>query len=102
MVPDVSAIDRSYCIADDLMAFLHIAHKYNFSFEGLRRLAGPAGFDIRRLKPDPKIPISWSLMPELWIEFVPTAAFNDSPTPPARLEDEGHGAQMLNYLRRTE
>ena len=102
IVPDVSGIDRSNFIAGDLMAFLHIAHKYNFSFEGLRRLAVRAGFDIRRVKPDPKIPTSWSLMPELWIEFVPAAAFNDSPTPPATLEDEGHGAQMLNYLRRTE
>ncbi len=102
MVPDVSSIDRSKFIAGDLLIFLHIAHKYNFSFEGLRRLAARAGFDIRRLKPDPKMQTGWSQMPELWVEFVPAAASNDLLTLPATLEGKSHGAKMFNYLRRTE
>ena len=102
IVPDVSRIDRSSFLAGDLLVFLHIAHKYNFSFEGLRRLAVRAGFDLRRLKPDANIPTPWALMPELWVEFVPAAAFHDSLTSPATLEGERHGAEMLNYLRRTE
>ena len=101
IVPDVSRIDRSTFIAGDLLVFLHIAHKYNFSVEGLRRLAVRAGLNMRRLEPDPKIQTSWSVMPELWIEFAP-AAFDESPTLPTTLEVENHGARMLNYLRRTE
>jgi SAM-dependent methyltransferase len=102
IVPDVSRIDRSTFIGGDLLVFLHIAHKYNFSFEGLRRLAIRAGFDIRRMEPDSRIPTPWSGMGELWIEFVPSAALSDSPKRPATLEHENYGAQMLNYLKRTE
>ena len=34
VVPDVSRIDSFTVPAGDLIQFLHIAHKYNFSFEG--------------------------------------------------------------------
>lgn len=99
IVPDVSRIDRSRSLLGDLLIFLHIAHKYNFSVEGLRRLASRAGFNMRTLRPDPNIQTHWSHMPELWVEFVPAAAGD---TQLSATEVGTHGEKMLRYLRRTE
>jgi SAM-dependent methyltransferase len=102
IVPDVSGIDRYPYPAGDLLQFLHIAHKYNFSFAGLRRLAGEGGYQVRRLTPDPKIQTPTSHSPELWLEFT----FGENATRPgmesARPAEDAQGGKMLQYLRRTE
>jgi SAM-dependent methyltransferase len=99
-VPDVSKIDSFACPAGDLMQFLHIAHKYNFSFEGIRRLGRRASYRVGRLAPDPKIQTPHSIMPELWIELVvDEVAESQSESVLARRD---HGDEMLKYLRRTE
>jgi SAM-dependent methyltransferase len=98
IVPDVSAIDRFTCPAGDLVQFLHIAHKYNFSFEGLRRLGRKARYRANRLTPNPDIQTSSSLMPELWIEFTV-----DEDAAEERENDvDKSGSQMLEYLKHTE
>ena len=96
VVPDVSRIDSFTVPAGDLIQFLHIAHKYNFSFEGIRRLSAQAGYRVRRITPDPRIQTSHSIMPELWIELTPV----DSPQDVS--ERTRQGDKMLHYLKRTE
>jgi len=102
IVPDVSRIDSFACPAGDLLQFLHVAHKYNFSFEGLRRLGGQEAFEVRRLTPDPKIKTPCSHMPELWVELVN----DDVAAGPKRVSvipaAVSHGNKMLQYLKRTE
>lgn len=102
IVPDVSRIDSFAYPAGDLLQFLHIAHKYNFSFEGLRRVGGKTGYYVNRLTPDPGIQTPCSHMPELWVELVlhdiTTASVVSAHTPPGN----GHGRKLLSYLRRTE
>ena len=102
IVPDVSGIDSYVYPAGDLLQFLHIAHKYNFSFEGIRRLAGQGRYQVRRLNPDPKIQTPTSHSPELWLELVvdeiATGPESESAIPAA----DSHGNKMLQYLRRTE
>ena len=96
IVPDVSRIDSFTVPAGDLIQFLHIAHKYNFSFEGIRKLSAQGGYDVQRMTPDPKIQTSHSIMPELWIELMIS-------TSPQRVsERSGQGQKMLQYLKRTE
>lgn len=97
VVPDVSRIDRFAVPDGDLMVFIHIAHKYNFTFEGLRRLCARAGYAVGPLSPDASIQTSASVMPELWAEMRES---------PGGAEAEGVGADagegMLKYLRATE
>jgi hypothetical protein len=100
IVPDVSRIDSFACPAGDLLQFLHVAHKYNFSFEGLRRLGGGGSYQVRRLTPDPKMKTPCSHMPELWVELV----VDEVTAGPASLTPtvESDGNKMAEYLRRTE
>lgn len=96
VVPDVSRIGSFAYPAGDLLPFLHVAHKYNFSFEGMRRLGLRAGYAVGRLRPDPKIQTPCSHMPELWVSMRASAGAETRPG--AR----DSGARMLKYLRRTE
>jgi len=102
IVPDVSRIDSFACPAGDLLQFLHIAHKYNFSFEGLRRLGGRAGYQVGRLTPDPRMKTPCSHMPELWVEL----AAHDVATGPDQTSfmatAGSDGNHVIEYLRRTE
>jgi len=102
IVPDLKGIDSFIYPAGDLLQVLHIAHKYNFSLEGLRRLGNQGGYQIRRLIPDPKIQTPTSHSPEIWLELIEdriaTRPENNSATP----ADESQGHKMLQYLRRTE
>jgi Methyltransferase domain len=96
VVPDVSRIDSFTVPAGDLIQFLHIAHKYNFSFEGIRKLSVQGGYHVQRMTPDPKIQTSHSIMPELWIELT------ISTSPQRVAEQSSQGDKMLRYLQRTE
>ncbi|HEY2961165.1 MAG TPA: class I SAM-dependent methyltransferase [Pyrinomonadaceae bacterium] len=100
IVPDVSRIDRFTCPAGDLLQFLHIAHKYNFSFEGIRRLSARAGYRVRRISPDAKIQTPHSIMPELWIELTSDSEARGSVS--VKTERSNDGTKMLHYLQKTE
>jgi len=93
-VPDVSRIDSFTVPAGDLLQFLHLAHKYNFSFVGLCRLSARAGYHVELLVPDPKIETAHSIMPELWIGLTINAE--------AKCETRKLGNKTLQYLKRTE
>jgi SAM-dependent methyltransferase len=103
-VPDISSIDSSRFPAGDLLPYLHIAHKYNFSLKCLQSLAERSGYSISVLQPDPKLRTPTSHMSELWVEMkivadsvfldIHKSEFIDSP-----LE---MGEEMLRYLIRTE
>ena len=102
IVPDVSGIESCACPAGDLLVFLHIAHKYNFSFEGVRRLARQGGYQVRRLTPDPKMQTHCSHMPELWVELVLDDVATEPESVSAMPAGRRNGSKMLRYLRRTE
>jgi SAM-dependent methyltransferase len=96
IVPDVSRIHSFSNPDGDLMAFLHIAHKHNFSLEGLNRLCVRARYVLEELAPDPSIRTVNSDMPELWIQM--RLAENGEP----RTVDVNAGDTMLRYLAETE
>jgi SAM-dependent methyltransferase len=100
-VPDVSRIDSFMWPAGDLLPFLHIAHKYNFSMEGLRRLGKRTGYQVRQLRPDPRIQTPHSHMPELWVELSVAPGAIDHETAPAQTQGS-YGSEMLQYLKLTE
>ena len=101
IVPDVSRIDSFVYPAGDLLQFLHIAHKYNFSFMGLTKLASHAGFQVRRLSPDPKMQTHTAHSPELWAELSVAQGVTDHETAPAQTQ-RSYGGEMLQYLKVTE
>lgn len=96
VVPDVSRIDRFANPAGDLLVFLHIAHKFNFTFDGIRKLCARVELTASRLRPDPKMQTVWSSMPELWVEIAAgaSAVCNGAP--------KRAGREMIKYLKRTE
>ena len=99
VVPDVSRIASFDYPAGDLLQFLHISHKYNYSPEGMRALGERAGYAVSELRPDPNIQTPCSHMPELWMSMsVGAAARSGAPNRDGR---DG-GSKMLKYLRRTE
>jgi SAM-dependent methyltransferase len=99
VVPDVSRIDSFPNPNGDLLVFLHLAHKYNFSFAGLRQLCARAGYSINRLSPDASLRTANSDMPELWIEIAPQ---RETDQQPAVVPAENLGQEMRRYLVNTE
>jgi len=100
IVPDVSRIDRFTVPAGDLLQFLHLAHKYNFSFAGIERLSAKAGYRVRRMKPVANMQTPHSIMPELWIELIADSAVQDAIA--AKAEAGNDGTRMFRYLQKTE
>lgn len=100
IVPDISGIDSSRFPAGDLLPYLHIAHKYNFSLKCLQNLSERSGYSLSVLHPDPKLKTPCSDSSELWVEMKMITSdtyksdFIDSP-----LE---MGEEMLRYLMKTE
>jgi SAM-dependent methyltransferase len=98
VVPDLFRIDVHRNPAGDALKFLHIAHKYNFSVEGLACMARQARLSAVRIVPPPRDEAALEdsrHLSELWIEFVPsTAAAGGAPLP------TGHDA--LQKLLATE
>jgi SAM-dependent methyltransferase len=96
-VPDLSRIHAFPTPAGDLLQFLHLAHRSNFSLAGLTALSARAGYNCSRIHA-PKLHTPWAEMPELWARITPGPGDVERPTGryPAR------GLKMLNYLRRTE
>jgi SAM-dependent methyltransferase len=98
VVPDVSRIASFDYPAGDLLPFLHISHKYNYSPEGLGAVGLRAGYFVAGLRPDPNIQTPCSHMPELWFSMSLRALPSDASAPFAKYG----GPKMLKYLRRTE
>jgi SAM-dependent methyltransferase len=91
IVPDVSRISEFPFPAGDLRLFVHIAHKFNFSLEGLRLLASRAGLRVESLQQRDA-----HSSPELW------ALLSRNPLTSEVRGDPFAGQKMLAYLRRTE
>lgn len=98
VVPDISNISQSEYPAGDLLQFLHIAHKFNFSYEGIERLCRRAGLSATKLTPDAKVKTPWSHMPELWVEM----RIDARPESCTTAIGKNNGRRMLDYLHRTE
>lgn len=91
IVPDVSRISQFPFPAGDLRLFVHVAHRYNFSLEGLRLLAIRGGLAIERLQQRDA-----HASPEFWALLT-----KHSDAAPVK-QDPHAGQKMLAYLRRTE
>lgn len=100
IVPDISGIDSSRFPAGDLLPYLHIAHKYNFSLKCLQNLSERSGYSLSVLQPDPKLRTPCSDSSELWVEMKIIA----SDTHKSELIDSPleTGEEVLRYLMRTE
>lgn len=95
IVPELEHIDRYPCPAGDALRFFHIAHKYNFTPEGLDLLSRRAGMQATRVTPSDK-PTSWTDMPELWVTL--SRSTNDA----TGTVTAGAGVRVLKRLRQTE
>jgi len=91
IVPDVSRISEFPFPAGDLRLFVHIAHRFNFSLEGLRLLAARAGLVVESLQQ-----CDANTSPEFWALLTQQSAVSQAK------EDPDAGRNMLAYLRRTE
>jgi SAM-dependent methyltransferase len=91
IVPDVSRISEFPFPAGDLRLFVHIAHRFNFSLEGIRLLAARAGLAVESLQQRDA-----NTSPEFWALLA-----RQSEVAPVK-DDPEAGRNMLAYLRRTE
>ena len=93
-VPDVSHIEGLPSPNGDLRLMLHLAHKYNYSLKGLRRLGARAGLQARLHDVEPSRDA-----PELWIGFARTET---GIGPPAEQSSTLSAAQFDARLRDVE
>ncbi|PPT09445.1 UDP-N-acetyl-D-mannosamine transferase [Geitlerinema sp. FC II] len=98
IVPDIYHIDEigHPAAVGNLLMYLHVAHKYNFSIEGVQRLASRAGYCAEKVVPDAELETPWSKSPELWVKLCLAAATGENTT------SEPVGTRYLKYLKRTE
>jgi 2-polyprenyl-3-methyl-5-hydroxy-6-metoxy-1,4-benzoquinol methylase len=96
-VPDFTRIHEFSVPNGDLLQFLHIAHKFNFTFECFEAMAHQCSAKACLLAIDHTTPTPWSLAPELWIEI----RFDDNGKG-VRRRDETMGDIIWNYLQRVE
>ena len=94
-VPDLIKVDQFDFFKGNLLPMFHIAHKYNFTVEGLTILAGKAGLNCKVLQPDPAFITHTSIMPELWVEFEPANEIKYDLQP-------NIGNQVINKLQQLE
>ena len=98
VVPDISQIATSVWPGGDTLQFLHLAHKFNYSYVGMQRMGARSGLQMRLIQPVDHYPKS--RCSEMWIEF--SHRLFDQP---ATVEGElriRSGRDMYRYLRRTE
>ncbi len=103
IVPDISRIDQfgHPAAIGNLLMYLHIAHKYNFTLEGLQQLAHRAGCNCVPLEPDQSIKTRWAESPELWVQITPGMDGADAMNSNGGMS-KTVGKETLNYLQRTE
>lgn len=105
IVPDVRQIDKigTQPAIGNLLMYLHIAHKYNFSLAGIQQLCAHAGYRATQLKPDPKLITRGSSSPELWVEMQNISTQSDhSPIRTESTPNRSMGTDTLKYFQRTE
>jgi 2-polyprenyl-3-methyl-5-hydroxy-6-metoxy-1,4-benzoquinol methylase len=95
IVPEMEFIDSYPSPKGDALKFIHIAHKYNFSPEGLALLSRRAGLHATHITPNDQ-PTGWSDMPELWMTLQQSSGIE------GEIELADPGARILNRLRKTE
>lgn len=102
IVPDISRIDQFGHLPalGNLLMYLHIAHKYNFSVDGLYRIANRAGFSVENMEfgSSSKSSSPWSSSPEIWMQISPNMTQENT----TNLEPSSRSSKMLKYLQRTE
>jgi SAM-dependent methyltransferase len=96
IVPDIENIDSFPCPAGDALPMLHIAHKFNFSPEGLAALAARANLAGEHVMPG-GAETNWSTMPELWM-----VARRAAGGEPITVDMRQAGERVWRRLRRTE
>jgi SAM-dependent methyltransferase len=93
-VPDVSRIEALPAPNGNLRLMLHLAHKYNYSLEGLRRLGARAGLQARLLDVE-----AGRDVPEMWLAF-------HTPRPKGNVESASivpmSAARLHAHFRKTE
>ena len=102
VLPDIRKIDQfgRPSTIGNLLMYLHIAHKYNFSVEGMRRLCYMSGYSLVQLNPNSKIKTRFSNSPELWVQM--TLEVLTDRDVDRKLVSDNAGIDMLKYLQRTE
>jgi 2-polyprenyl-3-methyl-5-hydroxy-6-metoxy-1,4-benzoquinol methylase len=105
IVPNVHEIDKigDLPAVGNLLMYLHIAHKYNFSLEGMRQLCNKAGYSVDRLKLNPKIITRGSGSPELWVQMnqLDSSLTPVDPKVGAKSPTDA-GLDVLGYFQKTE
>jgi SAM-dependent methyltransferase len=98
IVPDIYRIDEigHPAAIGNLLIYLHLAHKYNFSLEGVQRLALRAGYTATKVTPNSRLQTPWSQSPELWIQLHANAETTSIRS------YQRVGNSYLKYLQRTE
>lgn len=103
IVPDISRIDQFGHLPalGNLLMYLHIAHKYNFSVDGLHRISNRAGFSVEKLEfgSSSKSSSPWLSSPEMWVQISPNFIQENTTLD---LGKEPKSSRMLKYLQRTE
>lgn len=103
IVPDITRIDQFGHLPalGNLLMYLHIAHKYNFSVDGLHKIANRAGFFVEKLEFGKTSNSSspWSSSPEVWVQLAPIEAQENTTS---HIASSSQPSRILNYLQRTE
>ncbi|NER80235.1 MAG: class I SAM-dependent methyltransferase [Leptolyngbya sp. SIO1D8] len=104
IVPDISRIDQFGHLPSvgNLLMYLHVAHKYNFTVEGIKRLSQRADYSATKLEPDESMKTPWSESPELWVQIMPNAETEANGNNATKPVSKATGLEMLKYLQRTE
>lgn len=93
-VPDLLGIKSDDAYGGDLINMIHIAHKYNYSFDGINYLANANGFKAERIFPDQSIKTHTSNAGEMWILLKNEKGVSNIGT-----INEKYGIKILNQLR---
>lgn len=93
IVPDIARIGEYSRPDHDALLFLHIAHKYNLTRQGLSSLADRVGLHFEDLGPHLHRPDEGPVPPAMWVEM--------SAEKQAR-EHSPVGCSLLNYLQHCE
>jgi SAM-dependent methyltransferase len=97
IVPDILRVEQFSNPGGDILKFLHVAHKFNYTADGLRRVGAKVGLTAAAVEPPANLKTAWSEMPELWMEF------RASEEPISLPEtDQSSGTRILQYLHDTE
>ena len=96
-VPDILGVGEHPELGFDLLPFLHLAHKYNFTTECFQSLALQSQLQYKRVALHEDYPTPWSVQPELWGEFRKSPAESG-----ASSEGFRKGEEVLNHLEHIE